>query len=127
MPMASTALHRRTAHEIIALARRENRPAGTHLSEPELARQLGVSRTPVRAALLHLQRLGAVSHEPRRGFFLKQGADGLSRLAEKFAAGSDDPLYLRLARDRQAGKLHGAYSEAELRRRYGATRGSLLR
>ena len=62
--MATTALHRRTAHEIIALARRENRAAGSRLSDAALARQLGISRTPVRAALLHLKQLGAVSHEP---------------------------------------------------------------
>ncbi len=125
--MATTALHRRTAHEIIALARRENRSAGTRLSDAELARQLGISRTPVRAALLHLQRLGAVSHERGRGFFLKQGAEALSELAFKFAVKSDDPLYVRIASDRQAGRLEGSFSEAELRRRYGATRGNLLR
>jgi DNA-binding GntR family transcriptional regulator len=125
--MATTALHRRTAREIIALARRENRPAGSRLSDAELAKRLGVSRTPVRAALLHLRRLGAVSHEPGRGFFLKVGADALSALAQKFAVTSDDPLYLRIASDRQAGKLQGSFSEAELRRRYGATRGTLLR
>lgn len=125
--MAPTALHRRTAREIIAIARRENRPAGTHLSEPELAEQLGISRTPVRAALVHLQRLGAVSHELGRGFFLKRGADALSGLAEKFANSSGDPLYLRIANDRQDGKLAGAYSEAELMRRYRVTRGALLR
>jgi DNA-binding GntR family transcriptional regulator len=125
--MATTALHRRIAHEIIALVRRENRVAGTHLPESELARHLGISRTPVRAALLHLQRLGAVSHEAGQGFFLKRSAEALAPLVQKFAARSDDPLYLRIAADRQAGKLQGSFSEAELMRRYGATRGTLLR
>lgn len=125
--MATTALHRRTANEIIALVRRENRPAGAHLSDAELAKELGISRTPVRAALRHLQRLEAVSHELGRGFFLKRAADALSGLAQKFAVDSDDPLYLRIASDRQTGKLAGGYSEAELRRRYRTTRGTLIR
>ncbi len=125
--MPTTALHRRIAHEIVALARREGYAAGRHLSEPDLARHLGLSRTPVRAALQHLQRVGAVSHDPGRGFFLKQDAARLGSLAQRFAARADDPLYLRVAADRQAGRLVGAYSEAELMRRYRVTRGTLLR
>lgn len=125
--MAPTALHRRTAHEIVAWARRWNHAVGTRLSEVELAKQLGLSRTPVRAALVYLQRLGVVSHEPGHGFFLRRNAGSLTGLAEKFATTSDDPLYQRIASDRQDGELEGSLSEAELMRRYGVTRGALLR
>lgn len=46
----------------------ENRfPPGSHAAEPELAQQLGVSRTPVREALIRLQGEGLVELIPRRG------------------------------------------------------------
>lgn len=125
--MPTTTLHRRIAHQIVALARREGYPAGQHLPEPELSRRLGISRTPVRAALQHLRKLGAVAHASGRGFFLKQDADDLAPLARRFEGRTTDPLYLRIAADRQSGRLAGALSEAELMRRYGVTRGALLR
>jgi DNA-binding GntR family transcriptional regulator len=40
---------------------------GTLLSENELARRLGVSRTPVREAFLHLEGEGLLALYPRRG------------------------------------------------------------
>jgi DNA-binding GntR family transcriptional regulator len=40
---------------------------GTLLSENELARRLGVSRTPVREAFLHLEDEGLLALYPRRG------------------------------------------------------------
>lgn len=43
-------------------------PPGARLSEETLARELGVSRTPVREALLRLGEVGLVRVSPRRGF-----------------------------------------------------------
>lgn len=43
-------------------------PPGTLMSELELARQLGISRTPVGEALSRLSRTGLVTVLPRRGF-----------------------------------------------------------
>src|SRR2546426_12550534 len=40
---------------------------GQRLKEEELARELGISRTPVREALLVLQSEGLVAAEPNRG------------------------------------------------------------
>ena len=42
-------------------------PPGRRLSEPELARQLGVSRTPVREAIRVLEREGLLRRVPGRG------------------------------------------------------------
>jgi DNA-binding GntR family transcriptional regulator len=42
-------------------------PGGTLLSENELARRLGVSRTPVREAFLHLETEDLLELYPRRG------------------------------------------------------------
>ena len=40
---------------------------GERLKEEELARQLGISRTPIREALLMLQVEGLITAEPNRG------------------------------------------------------------
>jgi len=42
-------------------------PPGVHLDENELAQKFGVSRTPLREALIQLSSMGIVSVRPRRG------------------------------------------------------------
>lgn len=44
--------------------------AGERLNESKLARQFGVSRIPVREALMQLQEQGLVMNHPRRGMFV---------------------------------------------------------
>jgi DNA-binding GntR family transcriptional regulator len=55
---------------------------GAHLSVPEIARQLGVSRTPAREALFALERSGLVKVRPRRGAVVVAG--GQADLRELF-------------------------------------------
>lgn len=43
---------------------------GQQLSEPELAAEIGVSRTPVREALLNLKRIGVIDVYPQSGTFV---------------------------------------------------------
>lgn len=43
---------------------------GSRINEVHLARELGVSRTPLREALSNLSAEGAVESKPRRGFFV---------------------------------------------------------
>src|SRR5579884_3015211 len=45
-------------------------PPGLHLEEPALARKFGVSRIPVREAIVRLEHEGLVRIEPRRGAFI---------------------------------------------------------
>lgn len=45
-------------------------PAGARIHEGQLAKELGVSRTPVREALMHLQQLGVVEVRPNSGFYV---------------------------------------------------------
>lgn len=125
--MSLTPLQARVAREIVSLARRENYPAQQHLPESLLSARIGISRTPVKAALRHLQRLGVVAHDRHRGFFLTRNATELGEVARRFAATPDDPLYLKIATDRQAGKLADEVTEAGLMRRYEAPRASILR
>lgn len=56
---------------IVARIVREELEPGQRLSDSVLAGELGVSRTPVREALVRLEREGFLSTEPGRGFFVK--------------------------------------------------------
>ena len=98
---------------------------GAHLTELALAAELRVSRSPVREALRLLESLGAVEAQPRRGFFLRHGADGLDGVRRALAKRAEDAPYLRIAQDRLAGLLPHAFSEADLMRRYRVSRASL--
>ena len=66
---------------------------GDRLVEAELARELNVSRGPIREALVLLHRDGIVGHEPRRGKFVERFTPrlidevySLRRLIEPYAA-----------------------------------------
>ena len=47
-------------------------PPGTRLDEKELSDRFGVSRTPVREALMQLASVGIVEARPRRGAIIPQ-------------------------------------------------------
>src|SRR6201986_5600733 len=55
---------------------------GTRLDEVELATRFGVSRTPIREALILLQGEGLIENRPRRGALVVQITPG--RLMEMF-------------------------------------------
>ncbi|WP_144223127.1 GntR family transcriptional regulator [Mesorhizobium amorphae] len=92
---------------------------GERINEAEIASVLGVSRTPVRQALMQLQREGIVSYEPNRGFRL---VEAVQRDAEQAGALSLDE---KVMRDMALGLLDGVISERALLGRYGATQGAL--
>ncbi len=119
-----TPLQQRVVREIVALVRRDNRRAGEHLPEVQIAQHLGTSRTPVQSALRHLARLGVLQQDVNRGFFLTYDAKDWNGAVASLLT-SDDPLYLRIADDRQSGTLPEEVTEAELMRRYGVARSTL--
>lgn len=68
--MAETARTTRVGHAYSRLKdeiRTNRMPAGYQAPEPEIALRLGMSRTPVREALIRLQAEGLVELVPRRG------------------------------------------------------------
>ncbi|GGJ34000.1 GntR family transcriptional regulator [Streptomyces brasiliensis] len=80
-----------------ALVTGELKP-GEVYSAPALGERFGVSATPVREAMQHLAREGAVEVVPNRGFrVIRRGARELSELAEVRAL-IEVPVMLRLAR-----------------------------
>jgi DNA-binding GntR family transcriptional regulator len=61
-------------------------PPGTRLDEQELARAFGVSRTPIREALIQLASIGLIEIRPRRGATVPEvGADRVCEMFEVMA------------------------------------------
>ena len=119
-----TSLQQRVAREIVALVRRDNRVSGDHLPEIQLAQHIGTSRSPIQAALRHLAQLGVLQQDANRGFFLSVDAKDWDGSVASLLA-TDDPLYLRIANDRQSDRLADEVTEADLMRRYGVARSTL--
>lgn len=98
---------------------------GARLNENQLAAALGVSRTPVRAALDALARQGHVRRERHQGVLLLQ-LPPLPETGGVPAADDDgDALLLRIARDRHRGHLAENVSEQQLMQQYGLGRPAL--
>lgn len=119
----------RLAAQIIERARHLDLPADSHLTEQELANAFQVSRTPVRLALHALADMGLVERRPNRGFFLKRaaGVPGDGAVPAAADGADEDPLYFRMAEDRLTGKLDAKVEEADVARRYGASRARVAR
>ncbi|NEU96109.1 GntR family transcriptional regulator [Bradyrhizobium uaiense] len=80
-------------------------PPGSKVVEAGIARELGVSRAPVREAARLLEQQGLLVANPRRGFFVRQ-----------FAADDIDEIYdLRLCVERHAAVLAARHLTPETR------------
>ncbi|MGF6307080.1 DNA-binding GntR family transcriptional regulator [Bradyrhizobium sp. i1.8.4] len=80
-------------------------PPGSKVVEAGIARELGVSRAPVREAARLLEQQGLLVANPRRGFFVRQ-----------FAADDIDEIYdLRLCVERHAAVLAARNLTSETR------------
>lgn len=123
----STASSRRIARQILDLIYDARFDPGHHLREQHLADALGVSRSPVRAGLKELTRLGAVEARPNQGFFLLKSIEELQRLTIEQTKNNDQELYERLVRDRIAGVLPESFTQTEISQRYDVDRGVLSR
>lgn len=95
------------------------------LREATLARRLGVSRTPVRAALQHLVASGILEPEPTGGFVVLQTPALVDGTLE--AATETGSLHGLILRDIILSELGGPVSESALMRRYAVGRGELTR
>ncbi|MEY8877515.1 MAG: GntR family transcriptional regulator [Leptothrix sp. (in: b-proteobacteria)] len=97
-------------------------PPGTHLDELELAARYGVSRTPIREALLQLAGEGLVEIRPRRGAVVAQASP--QRLVEMFEVMAElEGMCARLAARRiteaelaTLNQIHETCREATLQR-----------
>jgi DNA-binding GntR family transcriptional regulator len=107
-----TPLHLELADRIARLIHDEALKAGARLNENRLAEQLGVSRTPVRAALEHLAAQGFVERKPNRGVELIAAPPLPAPATESNE--DDDELVVRISHDRQRGHLADYVSEKDL-------------
>jgi DNA-binding GntR family transcriptional regulator len=83
---------------------------GEPLSEITLANDLGVSKTPVREALLELKRQGLVEVHPQRGTFVfDMNAKDVDKLSQQRAI--LEIAALRLALAHNSAKLHARWEE----------------
>ncbi|MCT8176316.1 GntR family transcriptional regulator [Variovorax sp. CY25R-8] len=95
---------------------------GRHMTEADLASRLGISRTPVRAALRFLHERALLAHVPNRGYTLVADREALGRAWREMPEDEEKTLYYRLLRDRLAGKLPTRVNELELAQAYDAPR-----
>ncbi|ANY09905.1 hypothetical protein AFB00_08550 [Pseudonocardia sp. HH130630-07] len=122
--------YRRLKRSIIEL----ERPPGTQFSEQAVAREFGLSKTPVREALARLHRDGLVTPQPRAGYVVS--AITLSDVADLCAlrsllqsetaaltaqhglAPADAARLQELCDDAEYGQLGGPHFEERFRRNY---------
>lgn len=108
-----------------AIIRGQIKP-GDRLSESVIARDMGVSRAPVREAARLLESSGLVEYQPNRGFFVRkisaQDLDDLYelRIVIEIAAG------LRLIRTKDTGTLDRLYEQLEILRQVSTTSADML-
>lgn len=100
-------------------------PSGTRLTERSLAERLRVSRSPIRAALSHLESMEVVSSSENRGYTVLD--PNKSELLDDHEPTNAEDTYLAIARDRLEARLPDRITENELMRRYGLSRTELTR
>ena len=114
---------------IVELIQGEAWPVGSHLPAQRLADRLRVSRSPINEALQLLYEKGFVQREPNRGYFVAKKIDGPAHRTLEALGLQDtdiaDSLYFRIADDRLRGDLPDEFTEAMLRKRYGAIQSEL--
>lgn len=114
--------HADLARRIIELVRERDVPAGFQLKEQWLCDALGVSRSPVRAALRLLDRHGVVRLVPNQGCFLARAATDLDDEEFGLPPTEEERLYKVVSRDRSANRLGQQINVTELTRRYETSR-----
>jgi len=115
-------LYRRIADQIAALIERGEYPAGSRLpAERELARELGVSRTSVREAIISLEIAGKVEVRVGNGIFVKAHAAGAPRDGDD----GPGPFELLAARRMIEGEIAAAAAKLAKRPDLKALRGTL--
>jgi len=88
-----------TANDLRDRILRARLAPGTHLQEIPLSRELGVSRTPVRAALALLASEGLLEYAPKRGYTVRAFAFGEISAAHEVRANLEG-MACRLAAER---------------------------
>lgn len=118
MATTSPQSRHRLANRILDFVREARFLPGHHLREQQLSEMMGVSRTPVRAALNLLAEKGIVESRKNQGFFLKATAEELHFLDVEVPATADQDLYSRIVEDRLSNALPETFTQTDIARRY---------
>ena len=110
------------ARQILGIALRERWPVGHHLVEQNLVSALGVSRTPVRAALGHLEGLGIVQALRNHGYFLAMDPDQIAALDLEVPNTLEDDVYIAMITARVKGSGPQAFSLSDVMQVHGVRR-----
>ncbi len=122
----SSGLHREIIDDILRLGRDEAWAVDAPVGEKPLAGRLGVSRTPVRRALIDLSERGILRREPGSGFKLNRPID--AAVIEQCGNGAGGgELYRTILMDRATGAIAVEVTENALIAHLGASRGDLRR
>ncbi|KAF1020005.1 MAG: hypothetical protein GAK30_02800 [Paracidovorax wautersii] len=127
MPRLPGQSRRRLANQILNLLREANFEVGHHLREQQMADTLGVSRTPIRAALQLLGDEGIVEVRKNLGFFLARPHSELPVADFDVSSSGGQALYEQLVNDRIAGTIPNTLTQTDIAKRYGVDRVTLLR
>jgi DNA-binding GntR family transcriptional regulator len=125
-PLQGSPLQRELAARVVELLREQRLPAGSTVTEIGFAQQLGVSRSPVRAAFGLLRERGVLSKDDGT-WRLTRDSRLLPELDPEVPVADSDRLFVAIARDRLSGALPADISEADLTRRYEVTRPTVLK
>lgn len=123
-----TAGQRKVLNAVVQYIRREQMRAEDRLSELQLAKLVGTSRSPVRVALELLTEQGVTRYDRNRGYFLAIDACDIPTIViEDELVSDEDPVYLTIARWRFERKLNDSVTEADLSRLIGVSRAEVHR
>jgi DNA-binding GntR family transcriptional regulator len=121
-------LQQQLANRILGYIRDKNLEKGDRLTELGLAQTLQVSRTPIRAALEYLTSLDVVApNGPRLGFRVRATTSVVAKLAGEAVQSDEEAIYVHIAEDYVREMLPVQFSEADMMRQYGISRGLLIR
>ncbi len=115
------------ANKVMEMIRSGEFAPGQHVTEQAVAKQFGVSRSPVRGALKLLEERGYVESRANAGVFIAERAPELPLDSLVGAVITTEELYRAIISDRSRDVLGDTLSEAELIERYSAPKGILLR
>lgn len=126
-PAAMSALQAEIARKIIEMISSGRWETGDKLSDSLLARELGISRSPVRQVLQSIEKSGLVRSAENRGFVLARPLLPDDELIESIPTSEIDTLYDSIMAARASGEIGEDVSETELVERFNSTRGAVRR
>lgn len=113
--------------KLIPIVRAGKWPIGGKISDAALAREFGISRTPVRQVLQFLAEKGVVTQNENRGFILVRVPSADDRFEEVVPPSEMDVLYRQIMHARANGLIGSEASETELLEHFGTSRGVVRR